>query len=324
MRLALSFPVERSCCKSVTLPTLDIIIVNWNAGRQLETVLRSIAPARDGSFALGTVVVVDNGSTDGSLQLPALDLPLRIVRNGSNRGFASACNQGFREANGDLVLLLNPDTELQADSLSVPVGYFMAEQHERVGIVGIQLVDGDGRIARSCAQCPRPVHFWVKLLGLDRLFPGRVLAHVMEEWPHDSTRPVDHVIGAFYMVRRSLWNALGGFDERFFVYLEDLDFSCRARQAGWSVAYLTGTRARHAGGGTSERVKPLRLAFSLESRVRYGFKHFALPQACALAAATLVVEPVIRLAGALRSGRTQTAADIVGGFRLLYSRLLRG
>jgi N-acetylglucosaminyl-diphospho-decaprenol L-rhamnosyltransferase len=307
----------------VNLPTLDIIIVNWNAGRQLETTLRSIATARSDGFTLGAVVVVDNGSTDDSLQLPALDLPLRIVRNRENRGFAAACNQGAREGSGDVILLLNPDTELEADSLRVPLDYLAAPGHERVGIIGIQLVDDQRHVARSCARCARPAHFWIKLLGLDRLFPGRFVAHVMEEWPHDATRPVDHVIGAFYMVRRPLWDTLGGFDERFFVYLEDLDFSCRAKAAGWTVMFLTEARARHAGGGTSDRVKALRLALSLESRIRYGFKHFSLPQGIALAAATLVAEPVIRLADALGRGRLQTAPDIIGGFWLLYSRLMR-
>lgn len=302
-------------------PSLDIVIVNWNAGRQLETALRSIVLARASSFTLASVTVVDNGSTDDSLQLPVLDLPLRILRNDVNRGFAAACNQGARAGGGDVVLLLNPDVELAPDALTTPLRYLESAGHERVGIVGIQLVDDEGHVARSCARCPRPGHFWIKLLGLDRVWPARFPAHVMEEWPHEATREVDHVIGAFYAVRRPLWTTLGGLDERFFVYLEDLDFSCRARQGGWSVVYLADTRARHAGGGTSAQVKPLRLALALESRIRYGFKHFSAVQAWALAAATLLVEPLVRMADAARRGQPGQLRDTVVGYRLLIQRL---
>lgn len=307
--------------RTPTPPSLDIVIVNWNAGRQLETVLRSIAHACDDSFTLSRVVIVDNGSTDGSLELPALELPVHIIRNGENRGFAAACNQGARAGDADAVLLLNPDTELATDSLAVPMRYLFAPDHADVGVVGIQLVDDEGHVARSCARCPTPSHFWTKLLGLDRLWPATCRAHVMEEWPHDATRPVDHVIGAFYLVRRTVWTALDGLDERFFVYLEDIDFSCRARRAGWHVMYLTEARARHTGGGTSEQVKPMRLALALESRMRYGRKHFSVAQSWLLAAATLGLEPWIRFADALRRGDWQRLHDTARGYRMLWQRL---
>jgi len=121
----------------------------------------------------------------------------------------------------------------------------------------------------------------------------------MAEWDHGQTRYVDHVIGAFYLVRRETFNALGGFDERFFVYLEDLDFSLRARQAGWFSVYLVDARAFHAGGGTSRQVKASRLFYSLRSRLLYAFKHFNALAATAVLIATLVMEPLSRSALAL-------------------------
>lgn len=303
-------------------PSLDIVIVNWNAGRQLETVLRSIAGARASSFTLASVVIVDNGSTDNSLELPPLDLPIQVIRNSTNRGFAAACNQGARAGTGDVVLLLNPDTELEPSSLSAPLAWLGSPSRERVGIVGIQLIDDAGHVARSCARSPQPHHFWIKVLGLDRLWPARFQSHVMDEWPHDSTREVDHVIGAFYMVRRQLWTALSGMDERFFVYLEDVDFSTRARQAGWSVVFLAEARARHTGGGTSAQVKPLRLALALESRLRYGLKHFPAIHAMALTGGTFVIEPWLRVVDALRRGQLSQVRETLAGYTILWRRWL--
>ena len=107
------------------------------------------------------------------------------------------------------------------------------------------------------------------------------------------------MIGAFYLVRRNLYEELGGFDERFFVYLEDLDFSYRARQHGWHTQYLADVQAFHAGGGTSDQVKALRLYYALRSRIQYSFKHHGRFGAFCVLAATVVAEPLARLAVAI-------------------------
>jgi GT2 family glycosyltransferase len=122
-----------------------------------------------------------------------------------------------------------------------------------VGICGIQLQDDSGHIARSCARFPSLRIFAMQALGLNTLPWFRSWGMHMLEWDHGKTREVDHVIGAFYLMRRALFESLGGFDERFFVYLEDLDFSLRARKAGWSSVYLATTQAFHAGGGVSNQ-----------------------------------------------------------------------
>jgi len=121
----------------------------------------------------------------------------------------------------------------------------------------------------------------------------------MAEWGHAQTREVDHVIGAFFLVRRVVFEALGGFDERFFVYLEDLDFSRRASNAGWSSVYLADAQAFHAGGGTSNQIKARRLFYSLRNRLLYAFKHFSWPEAMLVMFATLLIEPFSRAALAL-------------------------
>lgn len=148
-----------------------------------------------------------------------------------------------------------------------------------------------------------------------------LLSTHMSEWDHAKTCEVDHVIGAFYLIRSSLFQLLGGFDRRFFVYLEDLDLSLRAHQAGWQSVYLANAQAFHAGGGTSRQVKAHRIFYSLRSRLLYGFKHFSSINAWILFLVTLGLEPFARLIFALAKGNFQDAKYTVKGYLLLLRDL---
>jgi|SRR5450759_381047 GT2 family glycosyltransferase len=302
---------------------LSIIIVNWNASALLAEVVASLAQYHYG--LVSSVIIVDNASTDDSLaQVEALqNLPfqLEIVRNTDNRGFGAACNQGAMLDASEYLLFLNPDTRLFENTLSVPIAFMQDRMNQDVGIVGIQLLDEQNRIARSCARFPTLGIFTAQALGVNRLPGLRHLNTHMVDWAHDETRTVDHVIGAYYLMRRSLFNSLGGFDERFFVYLEDLDLSLRARQAGWRSVYLTGVQAFHVGGGTSAQVKAARLFYSLRSRLLYGFKHFSVAKAWGLLFITLAVEPWIRLGFALLRGSWRDASHTLQAYVLLIKSL---
>lgn len=301
---------------------LDIIIVNWNAGIQLRGCLDSILAARRDGFELDRVVVVDNASEDGSAnRLDGLDLPLVIQRNQENRGFAAAANQGTRSSHADYLLFLNPDTRLYIDSLATPLAYLDRPENTGVGIVGIQLVDETGRVHRSCARLPTPGRYLAMMAGLDRLLPGLFPSHFMAEWDHQDSREVDQVIGAFFLVRRTVFEALDGFDERFFVYFEDVDFALRARKAGWRSYYLATARAYHRGGGTTEEAKALRLAYNLRGRILYSFKHFGQFSAALVTLATLLVEPVSRVVLAMARRSPTEALDTLRGYARLWSEV---
>lgn len=275
---------------------MDIILVNWNSGPQLAEAVTSIIQYHRNLVSL--VVIVDNASTDDSMaRLDAIkDFPfkLKIIRNIENRGFSVACNQGAALASSEYLLFLNPDTRLCENSLSVPLAFMQRTENADVGIVGIQLVDEHNHIARSCARFPSLCIFMVQALGLNRLPQLRHLNMLMSDWAHNDTAMVDHVIGAFYFMRRSLFGSLGGFDERFFVYFEDLDLSLRASQAGWRRVYLSDAQAIHTGGGSSYQAKAHRLFYVLRSRILYGFKHFTPMKAWALLGVTILLEPVSR------------------------------
>lgn len=298
---------------------LRLVIVNWNAGQQLRECLESIASATLDGFNLNSVVVVDNASTDGSAErLDHISLPLKVIHNPENRGFAAACNQGAKGSNADCLLFLNPDVRLFEDSLIKALVFMEQWGNHKIGIVGIQLVDETGRVSRTCARFPTPAMFFSKMLGFDRLFPQYSPSHFMSEWDHGVTREVDQVMGAFFMIRRQLFETMGGFDERFFVYFEEVDFSYRANNAGWKTVYLADARAYHKGGGTSEQVKATRMLYSLRSRILYGYKHFGWFVATLLMAGTLFVEPISRFALAIgrRSGRE--AKETIKGYAMLW------
>jgi GT2 family glycosyltransferase len=297
---------------------VDVVTVNWNFGRQLAECLASLAATDRTRVTLGRVVVVDNASTDGSAEgLDHGDLPLEILTNPTNRGFAAACNQGARAGQSPYILFLNPDTRVQFDSLAAPLAWLESPNAADIGICGIQLVDADGRVARSCARFPTAGQLVAAAVGLDRLVPGAFPGFIMRDWDHQQSRRVDHVIGAFYLVRRSVFERLGGFDERYFVYLEDLDFSLRAREAGWHSYFLASARAFHRGGGASDQVRAERLVYLLRSRLHYARRHFSPARAAAVRAATLGVEPVVRVAAALGGGAPRQARDTIRAYWML-------
>lgn len=281
--------------------SVHVVIVNWNSGTQLRECLASFAAVADDHVTLARVTVVDNGSVDGSAEGLDTRLPLTVIRNADNRGFAAACNQGAAGSDASYLLFLNPDTRLMPGSLGLPVRYLQSEHHEAVGIVGIQLIDSNGHVARNTARAPSARSMIGHSLGLDRLMPSVFPPHFVREWAHDETRSVDQVMGAFFFVRFGVFGVLGGFDERFFVYYEDLDFSMRARTQGWSSVYLATAQSFHRGQGTTEGATARRTFYFARSRILYARKYFDGLGSFGVMFTTLVVEPIARAVASPRS-----------------------
>lgn len=252
---------------------VSIIIVNWNAGSQLRECVDSVI--QHGGPLAGQIVVVDNGSNDGS-EAAVEGLPgVTLIRAGMNLGFAKACNLGAARAQGDLLLFLNPDTRLFPDTLMKVTDYMQRPGNAMVGICGIRLVDERGNISTSAARFPTLRVFAGKILGLTKVFPTAFPAHLMNPSELLEDRPVDQVIGAFFLIRKSVFDFCDGFDERFFVYFEEVDLALRAHKHGYSSYFLSGVSAFHKGGGCSEAVKSDRLFYSLRSRILYAQKHLS-------------------------------------------------
>lgn len=294
---------------------ISIIVVNWNAGPQLIRCVNSIN--QFASDLIDKIIVVDNGSTDGSEKPLEGMSNVTLICAGENLGFGKACNLGAKSADSEYLLFLNPDAALFEGTISKVVNFMERPANQVVGICGVQLIDESGKVSRSCARFPSVTGFLAHAVGLDRVFPR--VGHFMAEWDHLTNRQVDHVIGAFFCVRRELFEGVQGFDERFFVYLEDLDFSYRAHKAGWQSFYLADAQAFHAGGGTSNQVKAKRLFYSLRSRLLYAFKHFSFPAALMVLATTLLLEPLARSALALARRSLPGLRETWSGYRMLWA-----
>ncbi len=305
------------------IPSLDIMLVNWNAGDQLRSCLASVAAAQQDNFILQRVVVVDNASTDNSLVgLERAGLPLTIIRNGENRGFAAGCNQGAANSQADYLLFLNCDTRLFANSLMDVIRFMEQPAQAAIGICGIRLVDEAGRPTTAAARFPTLRVMVGKMTGLAKLLPALFPSHLMRPEEMTESRPVDQIIGAFFLIRKAVFDQCNGFDERFFVYFEEVDLALRAQAAGYSSYYLAEVSAFHAGGGLSSQVKAHRLFYSLRSRIYYAQKHYTPIALAILVLCTFTVEPVVRLLLAVLKFSPTQISETLAGYRMLTSHFL--
>ena len=302
--------------------TVDIIIVNRNSGPLLRECLESIVGARRERVDLMRVMVLDNLSKDGSCDgIESLPLPLTLIRNPTDRGYGATCNRGAAASRADYLLFLNADARLYDDTVEVSVDFMDSLSGSGVGICGVQLVDDTNCVSRSCARFPRARDFIGKSFGLEKLLPRYFRGMFMTEWDHRDTREVDHVMGAYALIRRAVFTELGGFDERFFVYLEDLDLSLRAAERGWRTVYLAEAQAYHKGGATSKQAPATSLFYALRSRIQYAYKHFDWWSATAVLGAVLVIEPLTRIVWAATRGSLTDAVGTLSATARLASEL---
>ena len=275
---------------------------------------------------LSRVIVVDNGSRPEEIELlkaaadGGLGLPLEMKFNSANEGFAAACNQGAAGGVAPFILFHNPDVVVLQDAVEAAAMALERGEANSIGIVGVRLVDGNGTVHRCSSRFPTPGAMAGQAMGLDRI--GLVTPVRSTDWDHADTREVDQVMGAFLMVRRDVFEQLGGFDERFFVYYDDVDLSLRARQRGWRTLYLADATAVHDEQGTTQSAKAARLFYLLRSRLLYANKHFGWGGVLVVWSATLFIEPVARGINIISGGgRRQDLAALVRAYRLLFQSL---
>ena len=222
---------------------LTVIVVSWNTAPLLAGCLRAI-PEAAGEL-IHRIIVVDNGSSDGTAELVARDFPhVRLIRNASNVGFAKGNNQGMREPESQgtrYVLLLNSDTFPDPGSLSSLVKFL--DQHVDAGAVGPKLVSGDGiPQAYAFGRDPSPEYLLIRMAK--RFF----LHRSMHDWATDTIQEVDWVSGACLMVRRQAIDQIGLLDENFFMFFEDNDWCVRMRKQGWKIYFNPWVSVLHYGG----------------------------------------------------------------------------
>ncbi|HEY8381976.1 MAG TPA: glycosyltransferase family 2 protein [Microvirga sp.] len=296
-------------------PAIDVVITNWNSG----DLLRGCIEALQASTAAAAlrVIVVDNASSDDSLSGLSDGLRLEVLRNPVNLGFGAACNQGAARGEAPLILFLNPDTRVAPETLERAIARMSDPASSGIGVLGVRLTDERGETQRTCARAPSLGRLIGQNVGLERIAPGLVAPHFMVEWDHCDTRPVDQVMGAFLLIRRPLFQAIGGFDERYFVYYEDVDLCLSARRAGADVVHFAEASAWHKGGGTTDQVKDRRLFYILQSQVLYADKWFGRAAALLVLASALGLHVPLRALRSLAALSPRGAREALGGGTLL-------
>lgn len=249
---------------------LSIIIVNWNTKDLLAECIHSLQETiQDLHY---DIWVVDNASTDGSVAMLRDRFPaVNVIQNENNDGFARANNLAMARCKGRYMLLFNSDALATRGSVQALIR--LAEMKPRAAIVGAHLVNADGTFQASYTHFPNLWQEFLILTGLGRRFNGYWYpSHAAEE--DAGPVAVDYVEGACLLVRRSAYAQVGGLDEGYFMYAEEVDW-CYAMQAqGWQVWYEPAARVIHLGGGSSRNRRTAREADLYRSRVRFFRKHY--------------------------------------------------
>ena len=223
---------------------LGIVIVHYNTSEDLGRCLASLsayAPA-----CSHRIVVVDNASSDPGLAAVQRAYPqCDWLLNQENVGYSRGCNQGMARIDAEYYLVINPDIVQQPGSIDALLSF--AHQHPKAGIIGPQLLNEDGSIQDSCRRFYTSRTLLLRRTFLGKLFPNSqtVQRHLMHDFDHESSRPVDWVLGGCILVRRTALAATGPMDERFFLYFEDVDWCYRMWRAGWEVLYTPASRFTH-------------------------------------------------------------------------------
>lgn len=233
---------------------LTIIIVSYNVRYFLEQCLCSV---KESIKDVGDVevMVVDNASTDGSIQYLKDKFPFAsFIANKENTGFSRANNQALRQAKGQYILFLNPDTILPEDVFTKTLAFL--DEHPEAGALGVKMIDGGGRFLKESKRgLPTAWASFCKMAGLtaayphSKLFARYYLGHLQE----NITQPVDVLSGAFMLARKDVLDAEGGFDEQFFMYAEDIDLSYRIQKAGYRNYYFADTCIIHFKGESTKK-----------------------------------------------------------------------
>jgi len=260
-------------CQRDSVVDLSIVIVNWNVCDLLRRCLRSIVASCKLQVA-SEVIVVDSGSTDGSVEMLRREFPwVQLIANEENVGFIRGSNQGIRASRGRCVLLLNPDAEVVGDALDIMVDYM--EGHPQVGALGPQLRYPDGSIQSSRRRFPTLTTAFLESTILQQWFPhNRVLdCYYINDQPDDAVQEVDWVVGACILFRREAIEQVGLLDESAFMYSDELDWCRRAKAAGWRVAYLPTAQVIHHEGKSSEQALAARHIHFQGAKIHYFRKH---------------------------------------------------
>lgn len=282
------------------MAAVSVVIVSYNTREHLRACLATVLPE-----CPSDVIVADNGSTDGTLEMLATDFPtVAVLPDPGNPGYGAAANNGVRRTQTPYVLVLNSDTLLGTGALQALVGYL--DDNLRAGILGPRLLNPDGSLQPSCRPFPSPwlpLHRHDRYAGVMRRIPW-LRDRSLASWAHDRPRRVPWVVGAALAIRREAFDAAGGFDESFFMYSEEVDLCRRMYRLGWETHFAPVAVVTHVGMASTRQYRAAMLAQLFLSSMRYYERHYS---GLSLSAARLATRAAI----AVRLVRDRVAMSLV-------------
>ena len=293
---------------------IDVVVVCWNDKDKIAVALDSVFALRDVRHnpGLARIVVSDNGSEDGSREFIRSRYGGRaeVIENGANLGFAAACNRAFAATNSPYVFLLNPDAELRDGALGEMVSFM--EAHPRCGIAGSRIYNTDGTIQESCGEFDTWAGAFLRSSAWGELPPLKRFANgtSLRAWNYEGERRVDIAIGAALALRRTMLDEIGYFDERFFLYHEEVDLSQTPADAGWETWYVPASEAVHEGMGSARGQYNVE-ARKQRSRRAYWLKHHGPVWYATLVAA--LVGRYVLYAAVLGGARDSLCGEVCAG-----------
>lgn len=254
---------------------VSILIVNYNTCRLTLDCLRSVMDS-DTNYSY-EIILIDNHSSDGSIESIRSEFPkVTLIANEENTGFARANNQGIAVASGRYVLLLNSDTVVRKDTLETMVSFM--DGRPDLGASGCKIILPDGSLDKACKRgFPTPAASFYYAFGFSKLFPDRARfnGYQLGYLDPDQDYPVDCLVGAFMLLRRETIDEVGGLDEEFFMYGEDLDWCFRIKEAGWGIYYYPQTSIVHLKGGSARR-RPFKIVYEFHrAMILFHRKHYS-------------------------------------------------
>ena len=252
---------------------LSIIIVSWNVKDLLRQCLQSIAENK-GNIDL-EVWVVDNDSQDQTVEMIKQEFPwINLIANNKNLGFAKANNLAINKANGQYLLLLNPDTKIFPDTLEKSLAFI--ESHPECGALGCKMLYPNGTIQPSIRRFPNWLVIFLILIKIPKIFPNLKIfkRYLAEDFDYNKTQTAEQIMGAFMLIPRSVFNKVGILDEKFFNWFEEVDFCRRIWQAKYKIYYFAEAQIIHYGGQSFSQEKLLKnqwIFFS--SAIKYFLKN---------------------------------------------------
>jgi len=253
------------------LVDLSIIIVSWNVADLLAACLDSIL-ANPPSLSI-EIIVVDSDSSDSSVVMIREKYPtVKLLPQSENLGYTRCNNVGLKAASGRYLMLLNPDTEIIGDALSSMIAYL--DVHPEVGIIGPHTLNSDGRTQLTKRRFPTLALAFFESTWLQDFAPKKLMdRYYAADVPYEDVAEVDWVQGSALMARQVVYEQIGGLDEGYFMFSEELDWCKRAKDAGWQVVYMGTAQIIHHGGKSTDQIAARKHIYFHQSKLRYFRKY---------------------------------------------------